>query len=423
VKQDGGRHADSVWGCAFSTDGSFFATASRDGTVKLWDTASAIEVTTLRGHGGEVGACSVSPNARFVASAGDDGLVMVWMLGGASLPEDLRVPAGRSDLVLGDQVTMQGHGAAVLGCAISPDARRVVSASEDQTLKLWESNTGRELATLRGHDGPVIDCGISPDGSTIVSASWDTTVKLWDLATCSPQATLRGHAGPVTSCAISPDGSFVVSTSTDSTVVLFNVAERELGVLGQHEGPALHCAVGPDASFVASVGADATLRLWDVHTRRELATVALPSGLQCVAPHPHVPMAICGDDAGGVHLVDLVGVDYGPLVITAVDADDRPGDPVILCPKCRTLLPESQRLLGSTLACPGSACDVKLQINPFVASSPTPAPFEISAEDAARWGISAEDAAVLEQFRAAPPPGSRADPPPPKKRRLWRKRR
>lgn len=420
MNEEIGRHSDSVLGCAFSTDGSFYATASRDGTVKLWDTASGVEAGTLRGHTGEVGACAVSANARFVASVGADGLVLIWMLGGVMVPEDVHLRGGRTDLVLGDQVMLRGHDAAALGCAISPDVRQVASASWDGTLRLWEPHTGRELATLRGHDGAVIDCVFTPDASTIVSASADGTLKLWDVATSAVRGTLAGHAGPLTSCAISADGLFIVSTSLDSGIGLFDVAAREFGVLGQHEGPALDCAVGPDASFLASVGADAELRLWDLATRRELATVALPSSLQCVAVHPHAPMAICGDDSGGVHVVDLGGVEYGPLVITAVDADDRPGDPVILCPKCRTLLTDSMRLLGTTVTCPGGTCDVDLRINPFVASTPSraPAPTELP------FGMSAEDAAIMAQFRADPPPGRPPDEPArTRKRRLWRKRR
>ncbi len=387
-------HAEAVWDCAFSPDGSYFATASRDRTVKLWDTRSGIAVTTLRGHGGEVGTCRVSPNGRFVVSAGDDRQVIIWILGGVIVPEDVPVTEGRRDLILSDQVVMQGHDAPVLGCAISPDARLVATASEDQTLKLWEPHTGRELATLRGHDGPVFDCAFSPDGSTIVSASWDSTVKLWSVKTCSSRATLHGHAEGVTSCASSPDGSFVASGSVDGTVVLFDVAAGKLTPFHGHDGPVLGCAFSPDASFVASAGGDATLRLWDVPGGHETAAVALPSGLQCVALHPHFPMAVCGDHAGGVHLVDLLGVDYGALVITAVDADDRPGDPVILCPKCRTLLTENERLLGTTVACPATECGAELHINPFVASSPTPVPPASSADDAEWW----------KPFLAEPPP-------------------
>jgi len=175
----------------------------------------------------------------------------------------------------------------------------------------------------------------------------------------------------VTSCAISPDSSYVASGSADSTVVLFETS-GELMPFGEHDGPVLGCAFSPDASFLASVGADATLRLWNVPDGRELAAVALPTDLQCVALHPHIPMAVCGDHAGGVHVVDLQGMEYGPLVITAVDAADRPGDPVILCPKCHALLKDSRKLLGRTVSCPASSCDAELRINPFVASSPTP---------------------------------------------------
>jgi WD40 repeat protein len=413
-----GRHAAAVWDCSFSPDGTFFATASRDRTVKLWDTESGTDVTTLRGHDGEVGACEVAPNARFVVSAGDDGLAYVWMLGGMTLPEGVEVPGGHAHLVMRDQIPLLGHQGNVLGCAVSPDARCVVTASDDQRLKLWETHSGREVASLRGHGGPVFDCVVSPDGATIVSASFDKTVMLWDVASRSARASLV-HPEPVVSCAISPDGAFVVSGCLDSTVKVFDLSEEVLTTLGRHDGPVLSCAVGPDASFAASAGADATLRLWDARERSELAAVSLTSALQCVALHPHAPLALCGDHAGGVHVIDLVGVEYGPLPIAAIDADDRPGDPVILCPKCRSLLDDSARLLGTDLRCPG--CGVELRINARVASTPALEPAPPPAP--LLPGMSPEDAAIMDQFRAAPPPGRPPDAPTPKRRRLWRKRR
>jgi WD40 repeat protein len=68
----------------------------------------------------------------------------------------------------------------VNACAVTPDGRHVVSASSDQTLKVWELATGRALATLAGHTHGVNACAVTPDGRHVVSASFDQTLKVWD---------------------------------------------------------------------------------------------------------------------------------------------------------------------------------------------------------------------------------------------------
>ena len=103
-----------------------------------------------------------------------------------------------------------GHESEVMACAVTSDGRRVVSASRDKTLRVWELETGRELATLRGHTSQVRACAVMPDGRRVVSASHDKTLKVWDIETGRQLATLRGHAGPVRACAVTPGGRRVV---------------------------------------------------------------------------------------------------------------------------------------------------------------------------------------------------------------------
>jgi WD40 repeat protein len=82
----------------------------------------------------------------------------------------------------------------VTACAVTPDGRRVVSASEDQTLKVWDLASGRAVATLEGHALGVNACAVTPDGRRVVSASEDQTLKVWDLESGRAMATLEGHA-------------------------------------------------------------------------------------------------------------------------------------------------------------------------------------------------------------------------------------
>ena len=77
-------------------------------------------------------------------------------------------------------MTLTGHGGAVYSAAYSPDGKQIVTASRDQTAKVWEAQTGTELLTLTGHDNYVVSSAYSPDGQRIVTASDDKTAKVWD---------------------------------------------------------------------------------------------------------------------------------------------------------------------------------------------------------------------------------------------------
>ncbi|PTL76439.1 TIR domain-containing protein [Vitiosangium sp. GDMCC 1.1324] len=212
---------------------------------------------TLEGHAGGVNGCAVTPDGKRVVSASGDGTLKVW-----------EVETGR------ELATLKGHAGGVNGCAVTPDGRCVVSASRDKTLKVWEVETGRELATLVGHKDSVNGCAVTPDGRRVVSASGDWTLKVWDVETGRELATLKDHDWSVNGCAVTPDGRRVVSASGDWTLKIWEVETgRKLASLGGHKGSVNGCAVTADGRRVVSTSGDKTLKVWEVETGRELATL------------------------------------------------------------------------------------------------------------------------------------------------------
>ena len=120
--------------------------------------------------------------------------------------------------------------------AFSPDGARIVTASGDQTARIWDAATRQGVAVLRGHQGDVHSAAFSPDGSRIVTASDDKTARIWDAATGQEIAVLRGHEGVVNSAAFSPDGSRIVTASGDRTARIWDAATgKEIAVLRGHE--------------------------------------------------------------------------------------------------------------------------------------------------------------------------------------------
>jgi WD40 repeat protein len=210
-----------------------------------------------RQHEGPVVSVAWSPNGKTLASGSGDQTVKLWETATGKL---LR--------------TLQGHADEVSSVAWSPDGKILASGSYDQTVKLWEAATGKLLSTLQGHTGQVCSVAWSPDGKTLASGSSDQTVKLWEAATGKLLSTLQGHSDPVWSVAWSPDGKTLASGSSDQTVKLWEAATgKVLTTLQGHTGEVGSVAWSPDGKTLASGSYDQTVKLWEAATDKLLSTL------------------------------------------------------------------------------------------------------------------------------------------------------
>lgn len=118
-----------------------------------------------------------------------------------------------------------GHTGSVVNASFDADGRRVLTASWDETARVWDPSEPTPHATvLAGHTGPIWIASFSPDGRRVVTASSDGTARIWDLSGPTPWATvLVGHTAPVWSASFSADGQRVVTVSADQTAVIYPV--------------------------------------------------------------------------------------------------------------------------------------------------------------------------------------------------------
>ncbi len=166
------------------------------------------------------------------------------------------------------------HGDVIDALALSPDGRIVATGSRDQTLRLWDRATGRELRRLPGHEGNGRSAAFSPDGKTLATLAGEPRVlRLWDVPTGRELRRLRSPFAWMLHVAFSPDGKTVAASSDKHRVALWEAdTGRLLRLLdgGEKLTFAVPLAFSPDGRYLASGGKAEALWLWDVKTGKEV---------------------------------------------------------------------------------------------------------------------------------------------------------
>ncbi|MEH2107402.1 serine/threonine-protein kinase [Nostoc sp.] len=213
----------------------------------------------LNGHSSDVNSVAFSSDGTTLASASDDQTIKLWNL------------ASRQEIR-----TLEGHSNWIWTVAFSPDNKTLASGSADKTIKLWNLETGKLIRTLQGNSDGVTSVAFSPDGKTLASgsASKDMKIKLWNLETGKLIRTLDGHTNGVPSVVFSPDGKTLASGSWDKTIKLWNLETGKL--IRTLEGNAesiLSVAFAPDGVTLASGSKDKTIKLWNLKTGKLIHTL------------------------------------------------------------------------------------------------------------------------------------------------------
>ncbi|MGF1582956.1 MAG: WD40 repeat domain-containing protein [Gemmataceae bacterium] len=216
----------------------------------------AVTLKVFEGHTAEVLALTFSPNGRLVASGGADNTVRIW------------------DLETGKEVRKcQGHFGTVFGVVFSPDGKHLYSCSEDKTIRKWDVETAKELQRYAGATDYINGVAISPDGKWLAGAGQDQFVRIWDVESGKQLHAMKKHARFVFSVAFSPDGKNLASASSDRTVRIWGVKTgQEQKVLEGHMDQVLSVVYSPDGSQLLTASEDETVKLWDATTGKLMRT-------------------------------------------------------------------------------------------------------------------------------------------------------
>lgn len=195
-----------------------------------------------------VNSASFNPDGTKVVTASDDGIVRLW------------------DAESGEKlIDCLGYKVQACKVVFSPDGKKVAAASKDSTVRVWNVSDGKVESICIGHKDEVLSVMFSPDSKKIVTASKDSTVKIWDVQSGRIQVDYTRHTKQVNTAVFSSGGKSVLSASDDYTARLWSVEDgKDITVYSGHLGSIVDLALSLDGNFLATASADNTVRIWDI---------------------------------------------------------------------------------------------------------------------------------------------------------------
>jgi WD40 repeat protein len=321
-------HRASVYDASFDPRGTLIVTAGRDDRGAIWSAQTGRRETWLP-HDDVVWTAAFSFDGRKVATASEDGTVKIWLRNGdhertlevdgaalsASFSQDstmvavvVRAPDGRRttrvfDVRSGDTVFAPSQ-RGIQTVAFSPDSTLLATASSDRTTKIWNIRSGEPLRTFEQPEGWIVDVEFSPDGKLIASASQGATVGLWEIDSGKRLHLLCCPDNFFVSASFSPDGKHVVATSRDRTARVYEVLTgRQLTLLAGHADSVLAAEFSPDGRRVVTASADGTARVWDPGAADQLDVVGRhPRAVRAAAFSPDGASILAAGEDGTARL-------------------------------------------------------------------------------------------------------------------------
>ncbi len=268
ARLSGHATGETVQFAAISPDGARVLSGSFDKTAILWDRKTGKVIRKFGPVGGRIISAIFSPDGHRALTAGEDKTIGLWGLDDGKLIREFK-----------------GHDEWIFSLAFSPDGRTVYSTSggpdpwqdgKGSAVRVWDTDTGRELRKLEGHKGRVLSVDVSPDGRQVLTGG-DTSVILWNASDGKLVRRFDGHAGLLSRVGFLPDGKRVVSSSFDKTIRLWDLTTgKQIHSFTGHPNEVTWLAASPDGRHLLSSDYNAhELRLWDLNKLEQVDVIDL----------------------------------------------------------------------------------------------------------------------------------------------------
>ncbi|ETO15968.1 mycorrhiza-induced NACHT/WD-repeat protein, partial [Reticulomyxa filosa] len=220
------------------------------------------EYAYLEGHSGDVIRVQYFPDGSKVVSCSNDRTIRVW------------------DVSSGKQLqVLKGNSNSITDAQFSPNDFKTTAYSENNIIQIWDTLSGKQLQMMKGHSGLITGLRFSPDGSKIVSYSEDKSIRIWDVSSGEQIQLCEGHSGTVTGALFSHDGSKIVSRSYDKTVRVWDVMSgNQLQIIQGHANSATIVQFSPDGSKIVTSSNDQTIRIWNTLSGEHIQSLEGHSG-------------------------------------------------------------------------------------------------------------------------------------------------
>jgi WD40 repeat protein len=261
-------HTNWVLSIAYSPDESQMASASADGTVRIWDLATG-KCLHILAHEHWVIRTLFSPDGRQLIVSGMSSTIYVW------------------DTMSGELIkTLSGHLDWVWSIDTSTDGNTLISAGEDRTIRVWDLQTGICNTVFNAHQDRIWSISLAPDDRQIVSGSEDRTIRIWDLQQGKCVKTISGYGNWIKSIAFVPQRDWLASCHRDGGIRLWSWQNLTcIHILSGHTDAVQTIALSPDGRYLASSSLDRTLRVWDLQELTCLQTILQRRGYLGYAQH------------------------------------------------------------------------------------------------------------------------------------------
>lgn len=280
-------HKSWVKALSFSPDSKKLATASSDNSVIIWEVESGKILNTLLGHKASVNSLAFSPDGERLITASNDQTIKIWRVDSGQLLDSVDFdsvinyvvfsPNGNHFAVAsyGAKVfdintkqlifSLDGHNGSINTIAYSPDGKKILTASQDATAKIWQAENGKLLATLLLHQDSLTSASFSSNNKYIITTSNDHSLKIWQADNTKLLTNLDADPQQVYFGDITSDSEKVVTVGHDQMAKIWEVTSgKQIYAFKGHTSIVRMAKFSPDGKYLATASADHSVRLWNI---------------------------------------------------------------------------------------------------------------------------------------------------------------